>query len=309
MNWAVAGLGYMGKKFLHDTTQLSDVKVVAVASEHKSKPTAKEFDFYGSYSEMFSKPNFQAVYISTTPNKHSEILEMCIAARIPTLCEKPIFYCQSEIEKFTQIYNPSFISENISFMFDRQILELVGAVKQGIFGDICEIKIIIKRKINPLARLRIMNRFTSKGALHDFGIYGVHLLISIFNDLTVVDQKLYYEYDNDYSGAITFLGNGLTKCELIYSIDTDASNSVLIIGSEINVEIINFLGENQTIKMCSNALKILSATKNTGYFSNLARTVDLISREILEDLPQSKIVPLGNSLRTAEIIFKILEKK
>ena len=309
MKWAVAGLGYMGKKFLHDTTKLSDVTVVAVASEQESKPKAKEFDFFTSYSDMFSRPNFQAVYISTTPNKHFEILDMCVAARIPALCEKPIFYCQSEIDKFSRVSNPSFISENISFMFDSQVIELISGLNQGLFGEIREIKIVIKRKLNPLARLRIMNKFTSKGALHDFGIYGVHFLISIFHDLAVVDQKINYVFDNDYSGEITFLGNRFTNCKLIYSIENDAPNSILIIGSKINVEILDFLTENQTIKMCSNATKILSASKNSSYFSNLTRTVDLISREISDDLPQSKFVPLGNSLRTAEIIFKILRNK
>lgn len=309
MKWAVAGLGYMGKKFLQDTTKLNGVTVVAVASEHESKPNAKEFDFYGSYSEMFSRPNFQAVYISTTPNKHFEILDLCLAARIPALCEKPIFYCQSEIDKFASVQNPSFISENISFMFDSQVLELIDAVNQGLFGELHEIEIIIKRKLNPLARSRIMNKFTSRGALHDYGIYGIHFLISIFHDLTVVDQKINFELDNDYSGEITFLGNSFTNCKLIYSIDNDAPNSITIIGSKINVEILDFLTENQTIKMYNNSTKILSATKNTGYFSNLTRTVDLISREISEDSSQSIFVPLSNSLRSAEIIFKILRNK
>lgn len=306
MRWAIAGLGYMGKKFIHDTKRLNDVVVTAVASQHESIPTGEEFKFYKNYSEMFFELNFDAVYIATTPNKHYNLLKMCLNARIPALCEKPIFFNKSEIDDFKNISIQSFVAENISFMFDKQIIELIGAINHGLFGEISEIRICLQRKLNPAARSRIMNRHLSKGALHDFGIYGIYFLTLISTHLTVMNQKIDYESENDFSGEVTFLANNLTNCKLIYSIEDDLQNSILILGSITRVEILDFLTPNQSIYIRGDSSKILTLTKEDKYFSNLTRSVAHISTEISENLLQSKFVPLNNSIRTADLIVEIL---
>jgi predicted dehydrogenase len=308
MKWAIAGLGYMGKKFLHDTSKLDDTTVVAVASEHESRVNDQDFAFYRSYAEMFSEPNFDAVYISTTPNKHFDLLDMCLKSRIPALCEKPIFFNKSEIAKFKKVSSPSFIAENISFMFDTQVIELISALNRGLFGEISEVRINLRRKLNPLAQSRIMNRDISKGALHDIGVYGIHFLASIFDHLIVIQQKLNYEFENDYSGEVTFLANNLINCRLIYSIEHDTPNTILIMGSKIRIEVLDFLSQNLSINMCSDTSKILALSKKDVYYSNLARAVALTSKEISLSLPQSNFIPLSNSIRTAELIVEILDR-
>jgi predicted dehydrogenase len=308
MKWAIAGFGYMGKKFLQDANQLDNIDVVAIASEHTVEINDFTFDFYRSYSELFSKPNFDAVYIATTPNKHFNLLEMSLKAKIPALCEKPIFFDKSEVDEFNNILNPSYITENISFMFDTQMTELIDSIKHDLFGEILEIRICLKRKLNPLARSRIMNKYTSKGALHDIGIYGIYFLTSIFNHITVTQQKLNYEFENDYSGEITFLGNNLINCNLSYSIDDDEPNSIVILGSRIKIEVLDFLSHNSSINIRSNSSSVLSVSKNDFYFSNLARTIALVTQEISINLPGSNFVPLHNSLRTADLIFEVLSK-
>ena len=306
MKWAIAGLGYMGKKFLHDTKRLNDVIVTAVASQQEPIQTGEEFKFYKSYSEMFFEPNFDAVYIATTPNKHYNLLKMCLNARVPVLCEKPIFFSKSEIDDFKNISIQSFVAENISFLFDKQIIELIGAINQGLFGEISEIGIFLQRKLNSDARSRIMNRYLSKGALQDFGIYGIHFLTSIFMHLIVINQKIEYEFENDFSGEITFLANNSINCKLIYSIDDDLQNSILISGSLARIEILDFLTPYQSIYIRGNSPKILTLTKEDNYFSNLTRSVAHISKEISENLPQSNFVPLNNTIRTADLIVEIL---
>jgi predicted dehydrogenase len=311
MKWAIAGFGYMGKKFLQDASKLDNVEVVAVASEStlSTDNYDSEFNFYKGYSELFYEPNFDAVYIATTPNKHYRILEMCLKAKIPVLCEKPIFFNKSEVDEFNNFINPSYIAENISFMFDTQVTELINSIKRELYGEILEIKICIKRKINPLGRSRIMNKYTSKGALHDIGMYGIFFLTSIFSHIVVIQQKINFEFENDYSGEIKFLGNNLIKCNLSYSIDEEEPISIMISGSRIRIEVLDFLSHNPSIIMSSNSSSDLTVSKNGFYTSNLARTITLVTKEISINLPSSNFVPLHNSLRTAELIFEVLSNR
>lgn len=311
MKWAIAGFGYMGKKFLHDASQLDNVEVVAVASGSALSINNydNKFNFYKSYSELFYKPNFDAVYIATTSNKHYSILEMSLKAKIPALCEKPIFFDKSEVDKFNNLIDPSYIAENISFMFDTQVTELINSIKQELYGEILEIKICLKRKINPLGRSRIMNKHTSKGALHDIGMYGIFFLTSIFSHIAVTQQNINYEFENDYSGEIKFLGNNLINCYLSYSIDEEEPISIIISGSLIRIEVLDFLSYNPSINMSSNSSSDLTVSKNRFYTSNLSRAITLVTKEISINLPSSNFVPLHNSLRTAELIFEVLSNR
>ena len=96
MKWGILATGTIARKFA-DTVNHMDPeaeKLIACASrnlEH-GKAFAEKYGIpkvYGSYGEMMTDSEVEAVYIATPNNLHYENCRMCLEAGKHVLCEKP----------------------------------------------------------------------------------------------------------------------------------------------------------------------------------------------------------------------------
>ncbi|KAK3727698.1 hypothetical protein RRG08_032655 [Elysia crispata] len=94
--WGICGAGNMANELCVCLESLpSEHKIVAVAARDKSKAEtfAKCFSIplaYGSYDELATNPEIDAVYIATVPYNHVELSLRFINAGKAVLCEKPM---------------------------------------------------------------------------------------------------------------------------------------------------------------------------------------------------------------------------
>ena len=123
IRWGILGCGNIANKFAEDLRWVEDAELVAVASRDKKK--AIEFSArhksklaFGSYEELVSCPDVDAIYVATPHGLHREHALLCIAHKKAVLCEKAFalnsFDAKEMIEaarKDQRFYHGSFLDQ------------------------------------------------------------------------------------------------------------------------------------------------------------------------------------------------------
>lgn len=300
----------MGKKFLSESKNLGNINVVAVASISQKLAKDESIQFFSNYEELINYSNLDGLYISTIPTKHFDVIKLGISKNLPILCEKPLFFSGQEIVEFNKLKLSSYVTENISFMFDAKITELIREIKNGLLGNLVEVKIKLQRKLNPNARYRIMNPLTSRGALHDYGMYGIYFLNILFENLSVLNYDLRYDGLNDFEGKINFLGNNTVQCNLFYSIEIENGNEIIIEGTKGLVKFEDFLSKNTKVSIEGEINEFVSNKDyKSKYENSFSRVILKVSEEILSKKIESVYTPFNVSILTQTLMFQIIDKK
>jgi predicted dehydrogenase len=102
IRWGIAGLGNIAHKFATDLALVSDCVLQAVASSDSKR--AQKFimhfaakDYYSNYSELFSDPNVDVIYIASFHTLHKSLSIEAIKHGKAVLCEKPMAMNQIEV--------------------------------------------------------------------------------------------------------------------------------------------------------------------------------------------------------------------
>ncbi len=310
MNWGILGFGYMGKKFFSESKALPNINVVAIASQSQKLIFDDKVERFSNYEDLILKSNLDGIYISTTPPKHFDIIKIAISNKVPIFCEKPIFFSEHETIEIKELAQSSYLSENISFMFNPKITDLISQIKNGLLGDLTEVRITLLRKLNPSARYRIMNHQTSRGALHDYGMYGIYFLKVLFEELSIINYDLRYEGLNDYEGNVNFLGNNTVKCKLFYSIQLEKGCDVFIEGQNGSVRFKDFLSPYTEVFVETYPASMAIYKNNKKNFKNdFSGVILLVSQEIISAKLESSYAPISTSIETAKLMFKIINNK
>jgi D-xylose 1-dehydrogenase (NADP+, D-xylono-1,5-lactone-forming) len=95
VRWGIVSTARINDKFLAGCAQSDAVSVIAVASRdlERARSYAHEHDIeraYGSYDDLLSDPEVEAVYISLPNSLHLELTELALRANKHVLCEKPL---------------------------------------------------------------------------------------------------------------------------------------------------------------------------------------------------------------------------
>ncbi|MBQ9329027.1 MAG: Gfo/Idh/MocA family oxidoreductase [Solobacterium sp.] len=100
---ALAGPGYISRRFLEGARYLSDVKVVALISRtpERVKAYAEKFDIpeVMTYDAFYQKEEIPAVYVCTPTPSHYAIVKACLSHGKHVLCEKPMCLSLEEEEE------------------------------------------------------------------------------------------------------------------------------------------------------------------------------------------------------------------
>ncbi len=102
ISWAILGAGGIARKFARDV-RLAGSAVVAVGSRtpDRAESFAAEngIPFHGTYEDVLSRDDVDAVYVATTHNFHIDGALEAIAAGKPVLIEKPIVRNSAELRR------------------------------------------------------------------------------------------------------------------------------------------------------------------------------------------------------------------
>ncbi len=179
--WGIIGAGSIAGHFAKDLALIPHAELYAVAS--RSQTRANTFaDKYGakhaldSYEAML-KAGVDAVYIATRHPQHCAPTIMCLNAKIPVLCEKPLAMNSEEVARMIQAAkkNNTFLMEAIWTRFLPSFKKVIALIDAGEIGEVLTVKADFgfHSPVNPDSRL--YNREMGGGVLLDIGIYPILL--------------------------------------------------------------------------------------------------------------------------------------
>ncbi|TDL23797.1 NAD-P-binding protein [Rickenella mellea] len=153
-NWGVISTGKIAGCFVRDalvdpkTRDVHDIvhKIVAVGSRDVQKaqefidreiPGDKSVKAYGSYGEVYTDPNVNAVYIGTPHTYHYENARDAIVAKKHVLCEKPVTSNAAELRSLLKLAKEHnvFFMEAMWTRFQPLVRELKKIAEAGELGE------------------------------------------------------------------------------------------------------------------------------------------------------------------------------
>lgn len=189
IRWGVLSTAKIGREKVIPGTQRSQFStVVAIASRDlaRAKATAAQLGIeraYGSYQELLSDKNVDAVYIPLPNHLHVPWSQRALKAGKHVLCEKPIGLSVAEAEQLAgaAAARPKLkIMEAFMYRFHPQWLKARQFVREGRIGQLRTIQAFFSYFNDDAANIR-NQRDMGGGALLDIGCYPISLSRFIFD--------------------------------------------------------------------------------------------------------------------------------
>lgn len=187
-HFAVMGAGGIAHKFCDAVRRTEGCDVTAVAS--KSMERARSFAeenripaAYGSYEAMLKAEKPDCVYIAATTNAHAALSTLCVSHGIPVLCEKAMFTCHADAERFFALAKEKgvFSMEALWSNFLPAVVTAHHWLERGMIGS----PVLLEAGIGFIAPQDPQNRYFSPslggGAAYDLTVYGLHLAMRMLD--------------------------------------------------------------------------------------------------------------------------------
>jgi predicted dehydrogenase len=182
INWGIMAPGRIAHKFTQDLKCVPGAKLLAVASRNlaRAQVFAAEYNAphaFGSYEELLSCPDLDAVYIASPHTGHHEQTLMCLNAGIAVLCEKPFAMNLPQVQEMVTLAKAKnvFLMEALWSRFMPTVLKTRELVETGAIGKLVGVKADFGFKAPFDSQSRTFNKDLGGGALLDIGIYPLFL--------------------------------------------------------------------------------------------------------------------------------------
>ena len=314
VKWAILGAGKIAHKFANDFKVVSNGKIIAVASQSRSKAEifAQDYDiecFYSSYESMLQNPEIEIVYVATPHNFHFEHASLCLNNGKAVLCEKPVCVNSTELEQLSRLAKEKnlFFMEGMWTYYLPAILKTMEWIHADKIGDVLQLQLSFgfAGDMNPDGRLA--NPKLAGGALLDIGIYGVALSELIFNNKLKSVQSMGQlgntGVDEYNSIQLKYTNGGVSK--ISSSFLSNMKNEAVIYGTKGRIEIPKFWMAKKTTLILENEIfEFVDDSKEFGYNYEAYAVGELIKKGKLE----SSLIPIWKSKKILPILDEIREQ-
>jgi len=307
-NWGVLGPGTIATRFATDLKRLPDARLLAAGS--RSLERARAFiaqqggvRAYGSYEELVSDPEIDAIYVSTPHTYHGEHALLALENGKPTLCEKPMEVNAARARALVQAAREHrvFLMEAMWTRF----LPVIGGVRQWVTsGRIGEIRLVaanfgFRTPWNPAGRL--LNPALAGGATLDVGVYVVslaHMLLGVPTDVHA--RAIIGETGVDEVTSMILGYGSQALAQLSCAIRANISDGARIYGTEGYIEVPGFWHATQaTLVRPDHAPEVIAG--EAGYHFEAAAVAECVR----QGLTESPIMPLDESIAVAETMDEV----
>jgi predicted dehydrogenase len=190
--WGIVGPGRISRNFAKGVAALDDATIVAVGSRSKERADkfadefADDFDIpnrYGSYEELVSDPDVDAVYIGTPHPFHKENTLLCLDAGKAVLCEKPFAINLPDAEEMLAraAEKKLFIMEAMWTHCFPAMLKIGELIKDGAVGEVRMVQADFGFRAGLDPKSRLFDPALGGGGLLDVGVYPISFAQLIFN--------------------------------------------------------------------------------------------------------------------------------
>jgi predicted dehydrogenase len=179
VRWGFLSTAHINDKLLPGARESDQLHVIAVASRDTARAGsyARERGIeraYGSYEQLLSDPDVEAVYISLPNSMHVEWSIRALEAGKHVLCEKPLSRHAAEVERAFDIAQREgrILMEAFMYRHNPQTARLTQLVGEGAIGRLRLIRAAFSFPLADLANVRLAAALDG-GGLMDVGCYCV----------------------------------------------------------------------------------------------------------------------------------------
>lgn len=233
--WGIIGTGGIASAFTEDLKLASDHVVVAVGS--RSQSTAQQFASkhgiarsYGTYQELVSDPEIDAVYIATPHPWHMESALLALEASKPVLCEKPFAMSASQTKLMMSkaSKNKLMLMEAMWMRFLPHMSQIRAILAAGTIGEITTVQADHGQWFKEDPNFRLFAPELGGGALLDLGIYPVsfaHMVLGTPDTITAKSESaltgvdaqtsMIFQYQTGAQAILTTTLRAATPCRAV----------------------------------------------------------------------------------------------
>lgn len=206
LRWGILSTGTIAAKFAKTVNQMEGEAILtAVASRSLEKAQAFAGTYgipaaYGSYEEMLTSPEVDAVYIATPNNLHEENIRACIAHHKHILCEKPMTTSAPQAEALFALAREEgvFLMEGMWISHLPLLKKLRELLESGAIGAVRHLRADYGFVAKGARRTRKFEASLGGGALLDVGVYNLAFARMVLGDPAAFQTKaVFSEFGTD----------------------------------------------------------------------------------------------------------------
>ena len=228
---------HINEKLVAGARLADEVDVVAVASRdlERASEQASSLDIpraLGSYEELLSDPEVDAVYISLPNSMHVDWSVRALEAGKHVLCEKPLARSVEQVERAFDAADEAgrVLAEAFMWRHHPQAKRLVELLPR--VGEVRLVRVHFSfalDSLDPASNIRL-SRELEGGALMDVGCYCVSAARLIAGEPeAVTGQGVFDEVDLRFTGTLSFEGGALAHFDC--GVDTADRAELEVAGS------------------------------------------------------------------------------
>lgn len=179
IKWAILGPGAIASEFAAALLEMNEgVYAVGSRALERARRFADKFQVekaYGSYDELLSDPNIDAVYVSTPHSSHYEYVGKCLENGKHVLCEKAITVNSQQLKELIALAEKKHLvlAEAMTLYHMPLYPKLREIVTSGKLGKLKMVQVSFGSCKEYDVTNRFFNRDLAGGALLDIGTYAL----------------------------------------------------------------------------------------------------------------------------------------
>ncbi len=317
MKWGILATGTIAAKFANTVNLMKDEGQVLAACASRSKEKAEEFAArfkiaaaYGSYEEMLSDAEVEAVYIATPNNLHYENVNMCLQAGKHVLCEKPFTVGKEEAEELFALAREKglFLMEGVWTYHLPAMKKMQELLRDGVIGDVIYARSDFGFVAKGARKDRKFDSALAGGALLDIGIYNLafmRMVMGYENPTAFTSKHHINEYGTDDFSTIQLEYPSDKTATIVTCIGTAMPRQAAVYGTKGSILMKDFqICDELTVSVDGEETQVLSFPIEMGGFEYEIREAE---RCIRSGLTASPVVPPEETLSLLTTMLEIRE--
>ena len=223
----IIGTGRIANRFIPEVKYVSGINIESVynPNENSAKAFAQTYklNYYYDSLDRFLE-DIDAVYIASPHETHAKYIETAIKARKHVLCEKPMTLSQELARKLFELSdnNNCILMEAIKTAYSPGFVQLLGIIKSGIIGEICDVEACFTRLTASGSRERTDVKYGG-----GFTEFGSHTMLPILRFMGTDYKDVQFQSILDERGVDLY-----TKANFVYEKGMATSKSGVGVKSE-----------------------------------------------------------------------------
>ncbi len=242
VKFGLIGAGAIAQSYLSAFENVEEATLVAIADidaeAAKTKAKSMKCKGYDDPPKLVAEADCDAVIISTPPNTHPEIAELCLSKGIHVLCEKPLSITSESAEQMIDLAdkNGALLTMGSKFRYVEDVIKAKSIVDSGILGEIILFENAFTGWVDMTTRWNSNPEISGGGVLIDNGTHSVDIMryfLGPLRDVHVVEGKRLQTSRVEDTVRIFARSNDgvMGSVDLSWSINKELSSYIDIYGS------------------------------------------------------------------------------